>query len=215
MNKKISTLPRLMTSVLITGACSLFAVQSQAAVVEWTLDGFMFDDGGTASGSFKVDFGDGSGSLDINDIFDINIQTTSGTAINTDLQFDSVRSVVLAPGFLDAPNDAIRDIRFSPTTQGGTDLNNWLGLRFLLPLSEFETSISIASDDPFYGFRVSGQSTEDDTFNNLLSDNPFERGVDSGSVKGVIISNVPLPAAAWLFGSTLVALSILSRKNAV
>ena len=56
VNKNISTLPRLMTSVLITGTCSLFAVQSQAAVVEWTLDGFMFDDGGTASGSFKVDF---------------------------------------------------------------------------------------------------------------------------------------------------------------
>ena len=215
MNKNISTLPRLMTSVLITGACSLFAVQSQAAVVEWTLDSFMFDDGGTASGSFKVDFGNGSGSLDIDDIFDINIQTTSGSAINMDLQFDSARSVVLVPGFPNAPNYAIHDIRFSPTTKAGTDLNNWLGLRFSFPLSEIETSIPIQIDAPFYEFRVSGQSTEDDTFNNLLSDNPFERGVDSGSVKGVIISNVPLPAAAWLFGSTLVALSILSRKNAV
>ena len=215
MNKKISTLPRLMTSVLITGACSLFAVQSQAAVVEWTLDSFMFDDGGTASGSFKVDFGDGSGSLDINDIFDINIQTTSGTAINIDLQFDSVRSVVLAPGFQNNPNYAIRDIRFSRTTQAGTDLNNWLGLRFLFPLSEIETSIPIQINELFQEFNVSGQSTDNDTSNNLLNNNPFERGVDSGSVNGVIVSNVPLPAAAWLFGSTLVALSILSRKSAV
>lgn len=215
MNKKISTLPRLMTSVLITGACSLFAVQSQAAVVEWTLDSFMFDDGGTASGSFKVDFGDGSGSLDINDIFDINIQTTSGTAINIDLQFDSVRSVVLAPGFQNNPNYAIRDIRFSPTTQAGTDLSNWLGLRFSSPLSEIETSIPIQINELFQEFNVSGQSTDNDTSNNLLNNNPFERGVDSGSVNGVIVSNVPLPAAAWLFGSTLVALSILSRKNAV
>jgi len=204
-----------MTSVLITGACSLFAVQSQAAVVEWTLDSFMFDDGGTASGSFKVDFGDGSGSLDINDIFDINIQTTSGTAINIDLQFDSVRSVVLAPGFQNNPNYAIRDIRFSRTTQAGTDLNNWLGLRFLFPLSEIETSIPIQINELFQEFNVSGQSTDNDTSNNLLNNNPFERGVDSGSVNGVIVSNVPLPAAAWLFGSTLVALSILSRKSAV
>jgi len=204
-----------MTSVLITGACSLFAVQSQAAVVEWTLDSFMFDDGGTASGSFKVDFGDGSGSLDINDIFDINIQTTSGTAINIDLQFDSVRSVVLAPGFQDNPNYAIRDIRFSRTTQAGTDLNNWLGLRFLFPLSEIETSIPIQINELFQEFNVSGQSTENDTSDNLRNNNPFERGVDSGSVKGVIVSNVPLPAAAWLFGSTLVALSIFSRKSVV
>src|SRR5262245_2345604 len=47
---------RLMLGILVTAAvlaCS--SVQSNAALVEWTLNNVRFDDGGTATGTFLVD----------------------------------------------------------------------------------------------------------------------------------------------------------------
>lgn len=65
------------------GMLSLFSAVANAVPVSWTLDGVVFADGSTASGSFTFD-------ADTSTYSSVNIVTTPGTVITSGNTFDTI-----------------------------------------------------------------------------------------------------------------------------
>ncbi|MCK6371416.1 MAG: VPLPA-CTERM sorting domain-containing protein [Gammaproteobacteria bacterium] len=160
-----------------------------AAPVQWTLKNVLFDDGGTASGTFVYD-------ATLNVYSNFNITTTAGGSFGG----------ATYTNYLNSP--------FGPTlnfiTAAGTssDLGiggTWIGLSFSSGLSNAGGVVSLAggqesicTTNPPPGFFCGGAGNA-----TLL------RSVVSGAVSAV----VPVPAAVWLFGGALGALGMMKRRT--
>ena len=105
------------------GVILLFVLGSaQATPVVWTLDNIVFDDGGTATGSFIFD-------ADIWEWSDINITTTAGTAyagdtyasLNSDYPFNSPNDMLFVNDLVD-PHTFVLRLQDVMTNSGGTIL---------------------------------------------------------------------------------------------
>lgn len=74
--------------LLCTG--TLFSTCSNA-VVEWTLNNAIFNDGGEATGSFRVDHGDNTGDFNIGgiNIINMNLQLTAGSIVKNTTDYNT------------------------------------------------------------------------------------------------------------------------------
>jgi len=157
-----------------------------AIPVKWTLQSVVFTDGGTAFGSFIYD-------ADTNIYSGVDITTTSGTALSgTVYKFTNptVSGSASIAQFLDAD---------------GADLT---GARFfgLLPADDLSNELISTS--------INGLDTGEYTcINSTCNTGPGLRGLGSGYITASSV--VPVPAAAWLFGSALAGLGWLRRKQTV
>ena len=154
-----------------------------AAPIEWTLQNVSFSDGGTAFGSFVYD-------ADTNIYSAVDITTTSGTALSgTAYKFTNpyITGSASITQFLDAEGDLT-------------------GARFfgLLPASALTNdllSVNINTIDT--GEYVCSSST--------CAGGSKMRTIGTGYITSSSV--VPVPAAAWLFGSALAGLGWLRRKQ--
>jgi len=173
---------------LVATAALLMASAVQAVPVHWTLQDFIFTDGGTAVGSFIWD-------LETNTYSDIDITTTPGSAYDGD--------VYRQPATVDPP------------TMGGIlvfETDNF-------PAQAGETILGIVAP-----FDQQGGIIEQGIFGgeNLCPDEPVCGGANSQVVRSfdpragatLIGEVIPIPAAAWLFGSALGLLGWLKRRTA-
>ena len=158
------------------------SVAALAVPVEWTLQNVAFTDGGTAFGSFIYD-------ADTNIYSGIDITTTSGTILSgTVYKFSNpnVSSSASIIQFLDTEGDLT-------------------GARFfgLIPASALTNELLSTSINTL------------DTGEYICSSSTCEGGVGQRPVvSGHLTSGsvVPIPAAAWLFGSALAGLGVLRRR---
>jgi hypothetical protein len=160
----------------------------QAFPVTWTLEDVVFDDGGIAFGSFDYD-------TDTNAYSAINITTTAGSTLSgTQYGFINPDNPFITsdnPQFVDATGDLTGAQTLPLYLQEG--LTNSGGVvAFKL------------------GNSLSGVSLEDVCFNSGCSVGGTPRFMVSGYVTAV-----PIPAAAWLFGSALAGLGWVRRKRTV
>ena len=155
----------------------------QAAPVVWTIDSLLFDDGGTASGSFTYD-------ADTNTYSHISISTSSGSVLP-----GGVYGVIHPHTPYVAPSNETGMVVLD-VTNGEFD-STAMSLIFESPLSNaggtilLTYSIETSCAGELCNFPVSPQ-----------------RFLVSGSV-----SAVPIPAAVWLFGSGLGLLGWLRGRQ--
>lgn len=157
-----------------------------AIPVTWTLDGVVFDDGGVASGSFIYD-----ASTDIYSAVDII--TTAGTSMpGAHYQY--------ATFFLGNSGNVV-----GLTDINGPDLSGaaaWF-MEFSGGLTNLGGTVSLVS-------AFGGESFCADPDCAISVGPPEFRQVIAGTA-----SAVPIPAAVWLFGSALVGLGWMRRKQTV
>lgn len=200
--------------ILLIIFATFFAGKANAnTAIEWTLNDVIFNDGGTATGSFTTYFDNSYGPkhLEFENIYLVDIQTTSGSAIAESHTFEQVVGVSHSGNsFFVAPTTQLSSIEIP-------DYSNWLKLTFN-PSYRDQSAILVTdtfyTDDFLLSGLASGQSTDDDRANDFITDNPFERIIVSGSVTGTI-TPVPEPAVAWLwfFGSAALGISAFKRRR--
>ena len=184
---------RLLTFLIL----GFFASIAQAAPVTWTFNNVVFDDGTQLTGSFTYD-------IDTNTTSDINIFTQGNN--------------LTYPGFADwtdpmhynsggAGGGGI-DFVFISTAPSCSSCNPNLNLSFYDPFLGLGLSNAggeyVWAPSPFTGSIPAMEGTEI-AYSYLGSD---QRSIVSGS-----ISSVPIPDAAWLFGTALAGLGWLRRKQ--
>ena len=169
---------------ILSALICLFAWgQVWAIPVTWTLQGVAFDDGGVASGSFTYD-------ADTNTYSDIALITTNGSTlngavygyVNTYYPFIDADSII----FADSPSADLSDAQ-----------------QLVLFFAE-----DLTSSGGSVGFRPTLSSVE------VLCGNT-QCSVSDGTERQIVagyVTAVPIPAAAWLFGSALAGLGWLKRK---
>jgi len=168
-----------MKKLILAGVLCLFPLASMAASITYLLHDVVFDDGGTASGSFDWPAPDGGAS-------NISITTTAGQSRSYDVTYtDQWTPSVLGVYFA-----------LSLIGPGGVTTDHW--------------AISFDSTGPFAGaFYL---STPKPYFYNAYAEadasGTYLRNIVSGYA-----SPVPIPAASWLFGTSLVGLFF--RKSLV
>jgi hypothetical protein len=169
----------LLVSLLL---CSATA---NAIPVTWTLENVIFDDGGTAFGSYTYD-------ATANTFSNISITTTGTGGVFSGTFYDDACNVSSCHPDLQGLQ-VIFEKLFS-----ADDIENIFSLRFEGPMTNSGGTLDLK-----VGSDCSVMSCEADFI--LRS-----RTIVSGSV-----SAVPIPAAAWLFGSALAGLGWLRRKQTV
>ena len=171
----------------IIAMVSLFAsLAVNAAPVTWTLNNYVFDDGGTASGSFVMD-------SVTKEITAANIITTSGSAFvgESYSAIDAEYGVIITapPSFIQFYTDNLPG-RVNETV-------------FVLELGAgFDTSGGTYTTKKAGEYRCNHDLYCPSDYVELRETQPF-----SGS-----ITSVPVPAAAWLFGSAFAGLGWLRRR---
>jgi hypothetical protein len=158
-----------------------------ASPIQWTLTDVLFEDGGTASGSFIYD-------ADTNAFSAIAINTSGGTlappATYTAVIFGTAGDAALVPA-------------------AGPDLTgaSLLQLVFQFPLTNAGGLVFLV--DPFF---PTASSFEGGCLNAACTSVDFGRLMVDGGIIGTPASVVPLPAAAWLLGPALGLLAALRRR---
>jgi hypothetical protein len=167
----------LLVSLLL---CSATA---NASPVTWTLGNVIFDDGGTAFGSYTYD-------ATANTFSNISITTTgAGGVFPESIYYDACNVSSCHPD-LRGSQVVFEDVI------NGDDIVRLFSLRFEGPMTNSGGNLELA-----VGSDCNTSSCEVDFILRT-------RAVVSGSV-----SAVPIPAAAWLFGSALAGLGWLRRKQ--
>ena len=182
----VPTIPRsFLLHGLVLAALLALAPGARATPVEWTLADVLFDDGGTAAGSFIYDAD--------TDIFSaINISTSAGSffagAVYGELLFGGATDAAFVSGALpDYTGEPLLQLIFqTPLTSAG----GLVGLvdLFFPVASSFEAT---CTDGPCFG-----------AF--------FERSLVDGGLVGVVI---PIPAAGLLLPGALVVLAFARRRK--
>ncbi|MDB4307753.1 VPLPA-CTERM sorting domain-containing protein [Gammaproteobacteria bacterium] len=165
-----------------------------AVPVTWTLNNVVYDDGGIVTGSFDYD-------AEFEFYSNINIQSPEhweGDWFWAEQSFIDVGQYGPAAtetrfhnpgcGYCENDPDTVITFKFA------TALTNSGGTVSLIPNVSFLSPGFAEPGGPFWG----------------LPD--MSSGMDRKIVSGTI-STVPIPAAAWLFGSTLVGLGWMRRKQ--
>ena len=185
-----------MVTWLASLALLIFLNSAEAARLTWTLQDVVFTDGAIASGTFDYDRDDGPDGKFSN----INIGVSGGSVISDATFADLVPGVLTGPGFV----AFISDI---PVTPGETTR---FTIRFDGFLSNAGGSIPLVASPSIDASSQEVCSTFNDPDECFLIE-PNVRFVSGGFVT---TSPVPVPAAAWLFGSALGILGWLRRKRA-
>ena len=176
-------LPRLILAALLA-----WLPAAGASPIQWTLADVLFEDGGTASGSFVYD-------ADTDVFSDILVTTTAGAfapgAVYTSLVVGGAGDAVLTSGSGNLTGAAALQLVFyTPLTNAGG----------LVPLVDL--------------FFLQFSSYEGSCVNASCSTLDFARLMVDGGVIGTPAAVVPVPAAAWLLGSALAGLGMLRRRAA-
>jgi len=159
----------------------------QAIPIQWTLTDVLFEDGGTATGLFNYD-------ADTNAYSSISIVTTDALlaplATFTTLLGGSATDAALVTGGGDQTGQPFLQLlyfQFPLTNAGGT-------LYFI---------------DPFFPAASSFDGT---CLNATCTSVDYGRIMVDGGIIGSAAPVIPVPAAAWLFGSALLAAGALRRR---
>jgi hypothetical protein len=207
MNKPIATL-----AAFLLLSCNAYASQ-----VRWEFDNVVFSDGATVTGGFTMS------DLGPNILFgDFDVTMSGGNLAGTTYTYS------LQTGGWDDPGDGLYILRLLQSNPG---LANQTGLRVF----EFAVSgdiysagtIALQPSIDYYPFftpspglayaynreAFCGNSTC--TITNVIPSYGGETGrtLVSGSIMGTVTA-VPVPTAAWLFGSALTGLGWLRRRTA-
>lgn len=112
---------RICFVVICTVLLAINILPANATVIDWTLQNVVFNDGGTATGTFSTDSTTG-------DVLDFNITTTSGTKLSGTIYDGTVAQVFnnrWAPDSFDLTDEGAHvylELAFSsPLTQPGAD----------------------------------------------------------------------------------------------
>jgi hypothetical protein len=171
-----------LLAVLALGAAPL----AQAAPVQWVLQDVLFNDGGTAFGSFVYD-------ADTNTFSSIAITTTDGSALSGNfyefINFD--------PGLADA--DSVLLAAAADPVFGTPAFN----MNLATPMTNAGGTIDLATAPPPLAFESTCLTNPCTMFFSI------DREIISGS-----ISAVPLPGALWLFATALGFLGWWRRPQA-
>jgi hypothetical protein len=169
----------------------LCSTAANASSVTWTLSDVIFDDGGTANGSFTID-------TESYEISDLNIYTTSGTAFAGD-------TYTIAHYDIGAPYPLVEFF-----TDNYPEQTNETALVLFLP-DDFPY-VYDHKDIPAGGtYTIDAREvlcpSEAFCGNNLVNIRSTV-SVGQGSITGV-----PIPAAVWLFASALGGLGWIRRRR--
>jgi len=173
--------------LLLVGMILFVSGRVNAAAVSWELQDWVFNDGGTASGSFVFD-------ADLNQYSNISIVTTDG----------SIRSG--ASYGIPNPDSPGNSSVLIAVTELLSDLTGTPVLA-----AEFESNLTNAGGlvaVALGGFTFEGTCAGGRNFGCGVITGPLRRLI-SGSVASV----VPVPAAIWLFGAALIGLVGFSRRK--
>ena len=170
-----------------------WAATGQAAFVVWELRNVVYDDGGTASGTFTLDTVTGQ-------LSDISVVTTDGTEFIPEfVDDDGTVYGLYFPG-------SSWSLGLYDEADGGSSVTFWPQLP---PDPEYPVSMALAFD----GELDSGLSSYavKRTYSESYTDggSAYSRSIISGH-----ITAVPIPAAVWLFGSALGLLGWARRRAA-
>ena len=198
-----------MRSIFITMLLFVSAT-ANSATIEWTFQDVVFDDGATLSGSFVM----GPGVI----FGDFSLSMTGGNLTDTNYSFD------LENGLYNSGDGGYLFRRFTEDNPKPADLTGERVLEFAF-VGDMETAGTI-SLGPVVDFADVAVGPPPGTYffynrevfcgNTTCTPNEVTtaggRSLVSGSIVGVEISVVPIPAAIWLFGSALAGLGWLRRK---
>lgn len=185
----MKTIYRRAQRAQLSVACLLLMALSPAALaapVEWVLQDVLFDDGGTAFGSFVYD-------ADTNTFSSIAITTTDGAALSGSFY----EFVNFEAGGLDA-DSVLLAAEANPVF--GTPAFN---MNLALPMTNAGGTIDIAMAPPPLAFESTCLTSVCDSFFSI------DRQVIAGT-----ITAVPVPGAVWLFASALGFAGLARRKRA-
>lgn len=179
---------RLLRHILLAAGALLAAGVSptaHAVAVTWVLQDVVFDDGGTAFGSFVYD-------ADTNTFSAIDVTTTDGGALGgSHYQFANFEA-----GLLDA--DSVLLVAAANPGAGTPAFN----MNLDQAMTNAGGTINLAMAPPPLAFESTCLTSLCDSFFNI------DRVIVSGT-----ITAVPLPAAAWLMGCALGLLAGLGRRT--
>jgi hypothetical protein len=204
---------KTLAPAIIGAALSVLSITSNAAPVTWVLNDVTFASAevlgggpydGTATGSFTYDATDGPNGTYSN----VNI-TTTGTGIwGTGNCGDSALcGTYIRATDLNSPLSAT-SLQVTPTLSDPADSTGYYGasLQFVTGLTNAGGTVALYTAG---GTDGEGICKNSDCLPAGAAGVTAFRGFSGGSV-----SAVPLPAAAWLFGSALLGLGLVRRKKA-
>lgn len=169
-------------AVLVFGTAAGFT-PAKAVPVNWTLQDWTFNDGGTASGSFVYD-------ADTNAFSDMFIATTNGTARTGAIYGDTINGGNTA--FSAVPFAGFPSLVSSPN----------LMVMFAEQLTNLGGIVDV----------FMGQESTCDNAGCTSVTGPL-RFLEDGRVEGVVVAATPIPAAFPLFLTGLVALVAVGRRK--
>lgn len=175
---------RKLAGIVVMLCC---AVGAHATPVQWTLSDVLFDDGGTATGSF---------------IYDADSATYSNISITT-------TDALLVPvaTFTTLLSGSATDAAFATSAGNQTGLPFLQFLYFQFPLTNAGGTLYLI--DPFF---PAASSFDGACVNAGCTSVAYGRTMLDGGITGGAPAVVPVPAALWMFGSALVGLGICRRR---
>ena len=199
----------MLKKTLALVGLSILTLSANAAPVTWVLNDVTFASAevmgpgpydGTASGSFTYD-------ADTNIYSNVNITTTGSGVWGTDNCGDSdLCGAYIRATNLYAPLTAT-SLQITPTSSDPLDSTGYYGISL-----QFESALTNAGGTvQLYtagGTDGEGVCKYSDCLPEGAAGVTAFRGFSGGSV-----SSIPIPAAAWLFGSALIGLAGIKRKK--
>lgn len=162
---------------------------AQAIPIQWTLTDVLFDDGGTATGSFD---------------FDADTATYSNISITT-----TTPALLPLATFTSLLTGSTTDGAFTPGPGNQTGQPFLQLLYFQLPLSNAGGTRYLIN--PFF---PSTSSFDGTCLNASCSSVDYGRIMVDGGIVASTPAVIPVPAAAWLFASALASAVALRRRKA-